>query len=576
VTTSLVCAVYGGESAAHYRPFVAGWWAAVRRMDPPPAEVVIAHEVPDPVGLSDLPADVPCRVHLVPLSHGASGVEAWNAAVDAANGEWVSAIGVDDEPLPGMFAEIPAAEAAGADVLVGNQVERGSHTWHGRWDAAEQRRANCVPGSSPFRWQRWHKVGGFPLGLRWWDWGFWLLLHKAGCRGHVASVETVVFDPGRGRPTTSGVDLPADVRGAADAEIAAFVRKLWPLRIGIYALCRNEAHHVAAWEESSREADVRVVTDTGSDDGTDRLLRDRGVDVRHGSPVPWRWDDAHNLSLMHLPSDVDVCVRLDLDETLAPGWRQAIEAAWTGDANNLIYRYVYSFNAAGQPQTVFHLDRVHSRNAFRWQMATHEGLCCWLGEKRQKFAPGLEIHHHRDPGKTHKTDLTLLHVAVAEAPHDARARWYLARELDYAGHPAAAAEFADYLAMPGGTPTERSYALRVMARITQQEEYLHRAAAEARNEPDAWERLALARHHVGDHERCLTFALAAIEAKVSTHATDCHAKARAHELASIALWQLGRKPEALPHARAAVAGFPGDERLAANLADMEAACAAPA
>lgn len=571
--TSLVCAVYGGEAAAHYRPFVAGWWDAVRQMNPLPDEVVIARTIPDPIGLSEVPDDIPCSVATVRLADGATGAEAWNAAVDAATGDWVSVIGVDDEPLPGLFVEIPAAEAAGADVLVGNQVERGSHTWCGQWDVVEQRRANCVPGSSPFRRQRWQEVGGFPAGLRWWDWGFWLMLHRAGCRGHVASVETVVFDPGRGRPTTSGVDLPADVRAAADAEIAAFVRRLWPLRIGVYALCRNEAHHVAAWEESSREADVRVVTDTGSDDGTDRLLRDRGVDVRHGCPVPWRWDDAHNLSLMHLPADVDVCVRLDLDETLAPGWRQAIEATWTGDANNLIYRYVYSFDAAGNPQTVFHLDRVHSRNAFRWQMATHEGLSCWLGEKRQRFAPGLEIHHHRDPGKTHKTDLTLLHVAVTEAPHDARARWYLARELDYAGHPGAASEFAAHLEMPGGTPTERSYALRALARITQQEEYLHRAAAEAPHEPDAWERLALARHLQGDHAGCLTFAEAAVAAKVSTHCTDCHAKARAHELASIALWTLDRRPEALPHARAAAAGLPWDERVADNFANMEAACA---
>ena len=577
MTTALVCAVYGGESAAHYRPFVAGWWEAVRRMDPPPAELVIAHEVPDPVGLSDLPADVPCRVHCVPLPNGVTGVEAWNEAVRASTTEWVSCIGVDDEPLPGMFADIPKAEAAGADVLVGNQVERGSHTWCGIWSREEQRKSNCVPGSSAFRRSRFDAVGGFPAGLRWWDWGFWLLCHKHGAIGLVASGETVVFDPGRGRPTTSGVDLSPEVRAAADAEIAAFVRTLWPLRIGVYSLCRNEAHHVAAWEESCREADVRVVTDTGSDDGTDRLLRERGVDVRTGAPVPWRWDDAHNLSLMHLPADVDVCVRLDLDETLKPGWREIIEREWGKDgSNNLIYRYVYSFRPDGTPQTVFHLDRVHARHGFRWQQATHEGLVCWNGEKRQRFAPGLEIHHHRDPGKVHKTDLTLLHVAVAESPHDARARWYLARELDFAGHPAAAAEFAAYLAMPGGTPTERSYALRVLARITQQEKYLHRAAAEAKNEPDAWERLALARHHAGDHEHCLTFALAAIEAKASTHATDCHARARAHELACIALWRLGRQPEALPHARAAVAGFPGDERLATNLADMEAVCAAPA
>jgi hypothetical protein len=64
-----------------------------------------------------------------------------------------------------------------------------------------------------------------------------------------------------------------------------------------------------------------------------------------------------------------------------------------------------------------------------------------------------------------------------------------------------------------------------------------------------------------------------VAAGVSTHCTDCHAKSRAHELASAALWALGRRPEALPHARAAAAGLPWDERVAENLANMEAACA---
>ena len=68
---------------------------------------------------------------------------------------------------------------------------------------------------------------------------------------------------------------------------------------------------------------------------------------------------------------------------------------------------------------------------------------------------------------------------MQESPGDARARWYLAREMDYAGLPTAAAEFAAYLRMPGGTATERAYALRRLASLTGCEEHLHAAAKES-------------------------------------------------------------------------------------------------
>ena len=344
------------------------------------------------------------------------------------------------------------------------------------------------------------------------------------------------------------------------------------MKIGVYALAKNEAKHAAEWAAACADADVRVVTDTGSADGTQERLAEAGVDVRTGHVCPWRWDEAHNLSLHHLPPDLDVAFRIDLDERPAPGWRDVVEREFgRDDANCLVYRYVYSRKPDGSPGLVFHLDRCHARAGFRWTMPTHEGLVCWNGEKRQRLADGLEVHHHRDPGKRHVTDLSLLQVAIREAPSDARAWWYFARELDYAGSPTAAGAFADYLTKAGGSPTERAYALRVLARLTQHEEYLHRATREAPYEPDAWERLALARYHAQQWDEVLTFARAAIACHGSSHATDPQARYRAHELASIALWQTGRLADALPHAREAAAGLE-DERVARNLADMEAQC----
>ena len=48
------------------------------------------------------------------------------------------------------------------------------------------------------------------------------------------------------------------------------------MRIGIYALAKNEAKHAAAWAAATADADVRVVTDTGSTDGTVELLEAAG------------------------------------------------------------------------------------------------------------------------------------------------------------------------------------------------------------------------------------------------------------------------------------------------------------
>ena len=342
------------------------------------------------------------------------------------------------------------------------------------------------------------------------------------------------------------------------------------MKLGIYALAKNESKHAAEWAAATVGADVRVVTDTGSSDDTREILRAAGVTVAESAIVPWRWDVAWTQALCNLPADLDVAFRVDLDERPQAGWREAIEAAWDGTANNLVYDYWWSMKPDGSPLLRFHCDRVHARAGFVWRQATHEGLVCWSGEVRRKVCEGLVVEHHRDPGKAHASDMTLLRVAVRESPADARARWYLAREMDYAHMPTAAAEFAAYLRLPGGSPTERSYAFRRLASITGDPRHLERAAKESPGEPDAWERLALAAHHQENWEASAALAEQAIAAPASTHATDPLARARAAELASIALWHLGRKADALTHARAAAAQLHWDQRVVENAAAMEA------
>lgn len=339
------------------------------------------------------------------------------------------------------------------------------------------------------------------------------------------------------------------------------------MKVGVYALAKNEAANVPAWEASCREADVRVVTDTGSTDDTVSLLEAAGVTVARGSPIPWRWDDAHNLSLHHLPADVDVAIRLDLDEVLDPGWREALEADWKPETTKLRYWYWWS------TEIRFLCDRVHTRAGYRWQGATHEGLVRWSGDETQSQSGKLVIRHHRQPGKTHKSDLTLLRQAVRENPLDTRMHWYLARELDYASDPDAVAAYERYLRMPGGAPNERAYAYRALARLqpANAKKHLFAAILESPGEPEGYVAAAEMAWDMDDAVAALYYARQAVSCPPSAMSHTSDARAYSHvapDIGCSAAWKLGRLYEACELANEAFRRSPTDPRLAGNVAAL--------
>ena len=107
-----------------------------------------------------------------------------------------------------------------------------------------------------------------------------------------------------------------------------------PLKIVVYAICKDEAQFVDRWMDSMSEADQVVVLDTGSTDGTAEKLRARGAAVTVETVVPWRFDAARNRSLDLVPEDADVCVCTDLDEVFRPGcgppWSGPGPREWAG------------------------------------------------------------------------------------------------------------------------------------------------------------------------------------------------------------------------------------------------------
>lgn len=349
------------------------------------------------------------------------------------------------------------------------------------------------------------------------------------------------------------------------------------LRIGVYALAKNEADNVIRWEMSCRDADVRVVTDTGSTDATIAGLQAFHVYGRHARIVPWRWDDAHNAALHGLPDDLDVAIRLDLDEALVPGWREILEEHWTPGTTRLRCRYEWA------PGQVILCDRIHARHGFRWRGATHEWLHAWDGSPQiEKDLERVLIVQRRREGKKHSHDLSLLEAAVAEEPHDARARWYLAREYGFAGKTAEeqAAAWDRYLAMAGGTAHERAFALRALAALRPHDarRYLNLAALESPAEPEAYLRLAYDCQEKADPAGALYWARFACQAapQMENHGSE-HAAygAMPCEVAVQAAIALGRLGEALEYCRQGLARRPDHPELLEILADLSTPTTGP-
>jgi len=244
------------------------------------------------------------------------------------------------------------------------------------------------------------------------------------------------------------------------------------MKIAVYTICKNEKQFVDRWLHSCEEADYISIVDTGSTDGTqdylNEILQNRQHPQLHVADLvikPWRFDDARAFNLHLIPSDVDVCICLDMDEVLTPGWREVIEEAWHEGLDRLRYNYVWSWDG-DKPAVTYFADKIHARFGFRWTHPVHEVLVkdSRLGPEVQKFIPNTLIEHYPDNTKPRSQYLPLLALSVKEMPHDDRNAHYYARELFFDGqYDLAIAEFYRHLNLPTATwDSERAASLRYL------------------------------------------------------------------------------------------------------------------
>ena len=249
------------------------------------------------------------------------------------------------------------------------------------------------------------------------------------------------------------------------------------LKICVYAICKNEEKFVDSWVESMGESDLIVVTDTGSTDGTVEKLKSHGVAVFEEKIRPWRFDLARNISLSHVPEDVDICVCTDLDEQFVPGWRVKLESAWKKSewegkiSRTGRYLYNWSLKADGTPDVQFHYFKVHERFGFRWKCPVHEYIE-YVGTAPLKkiFIEGMVLNHYPDTSKSRGSYLPLLEMAVEEDSKNSRMKYYLGREYMYTAQwERCITTLKEYLKMSTSTwQDERCAAMRWIAKSYQQ------------------------------------------------------------------------------------------------------------
>ena len=275
------------------------------------------------------------------------------------------------------------------------------------------------------------------------------------------------------------------------------------MKVAAYTIALNEAAHAERWARSAAEADYRVVADTGSTDGTREILIRAGVTVHRIAVRPWRFDDARNAALALLPADVDVCITMDMDEFLEPGWRPALEAAWQPEFTALYCRLALRSNIDDPMPLAWPAKKFHRRWGYRFRRPVHEALFPVDGEEVTGSTNDILIHHIQERNKATRAQyLPLLELAHAEDPLDGQISFWLGRDLMWANQPErAAAAMLHYLGLQSSTwAEERSEAMRCLARMQSDKRmlWLDRARIEAPHRREIWLDLAEEFHGQAD------------------------------------------------------------------------------
>lgn len=346
-------------------------------------------------------------------------------------------------------------------------------------------------------------------------------------------------------------------------------------KIAVYTIALNEEKHVKRWYESAKDADFLLIADTGSTDSTAFISKSLGIATYKIEVKPWRFDVARNAALALIPGDVDLCISMDMDEVLMPGWRTAIEEDFAKGINFPSIKLVLGRDESGNPINFFDAPRAHPRQGFYWKYPIHEVITPQVGVEFNRGIAKAEMEHIPDRSKSRNSYIELLETARLEFPTDWRMAHYLIREYHYYGkHLELLRLSEESLESKDGWSIERSsvciWASNAAWQLGLKQysiQWARRATKEAPDFYEAWHWRAHIAHLLGDWNETYDSA-----SKILSLERHRHHLVKpevwnwwGYDLVALSSHRLGNHKEAVKYGELALQGSPNDSRLRVNL-----------
>ena len=222
-----------------------------------------------------------------------------------------------------------------------------------------------------------------------------------------------------------------------------------------------------------------------------------------------------------VPLDTDICICLDLDEVLLPGWREKLEQSWDRYVTRARYNYNWSLDEKNNPLVNFYIEKIHKRDGYKWIHPVHE-ILKYSGEEKIITIDNLTVNHYPDYKKSRSSYLGLLELSVKEEPNDDRNMHYLGREYMYYGRYNECIDtLIKHLKMPNAIwKDERCASMRFIARsykmlkrYDEAKMWLNKAIIEAPYLRDPFIERALLAYELAEWDDVIKYTLEALKIK---------------------------------------------------------------
>jgi len=219
---SLPLAIWGQG----YSQFLPKWFEAVEALERHVDEIVVVCDQANyPAVMSAVVSFDKVRIRVEKHDCYSSY---WNRAIELCTSKWVAICNVDDYFLPEALNELDKADLDECNLICDNLLHKGTNQRQSAsWAPETLDLSFTLMGANPMTKKLWEAAGGFPVGVRFADWGLALRMRKTRIvKAFYASTNRIVYDVGYDRPTMSGASLDGALRQEANDQIRTIVAEL--------------------------------------------------------------------------------------------------------------------------------------------------------------------------------------------------------------------------------------------------------------------------------------------------------------------------------------------------------------